>query len=165
MKPARVMAMIAAGLSASSAVPVLAQVAQPSAPVAVQAVLMAPGLRVSDLDRAKQFYATALGLVPATVLHHGSLTEMMLCADSAQGKLVLMLMHNDAPGKSSPIVVGDGFQKVVLRVADVAAVAARMKAAGYPVGMPHDSGHGQTVLMIRDLDGYALELVGPTPHA
>lgn len=134
--------------------------AQDAAAPAVQASLMAPGLRVTDLDRSTKFYAAALGLVPCVTLHHGPLTEVMLCADSRTGKLALILMRDETPGKSPPVQLGNGFQKIVMRVPDLAGVAARMKAAGYPVGEVHQNKGGPSVLMIRDPDGYEFELVG-----
>jgi catechol 2,3-dioxygenase-like lactoylglutathione lyase family enzyme len=142
-----------------------------SAPVAalgqpaVQASLLAPGLRVTDLDRSITFYRIALGLVPCRTLHHGPLTEVMLCADSASGRLTLILLRDEAPDKSPPVVLGDGLAKIVLRVPDVAAVAARMTAAGYPVDAVHQSGQGPAVLMLTDPDGYRHELVGSPPSA
>ena len=150
----------AALLLAATPFPALAQ---DTAPPPVQANLMAPGLRVTNLDRSIAFYGTALGLVPATTLHHGTLTEVMLCADSKAGKLAVILMRDEAPGKSPPIELGDGFEKIVMRVPDLAAVAARMKAAGYPVGDVRLNAQGPSVLMIRDPDGYSYELVGNAP--
>jgi catechol 2,3-dioxygenase-like lactoylglutathione lyase family enzyme len=141
--------------------PVTASAQTTEAPV--QANLVAPGLRVTDMERSLKFYAVALGLVPAMTLHHGTLTEVILSADSKAGKPALILLRDEAPGKSPPVELGNGFAKVVMRVADVSAVAARMKAAGYPVGEVKDSGHGPAVLMIADPDGYVIELVGSGP--
>jgi lactoylglutathione lyase len=140
-----------------------AQTVPAPAPAPVEAKLMAPGLRVTDLDRSLKFYAVALGLVPATTLHFGTVSEVMLAADSKMGNLVLILLRDEAPGKAPPVELGNGFAKIVVRVPDVFAVATRMKAAGYPVGEPHDSGKGPVVLMIQDPDGYTFELVGNSP--
>lgn len=132
----------------------------PAAPVGAR--LMAPGLPVADLDRSLAFYRIALGLVAGTTLHHGALTEAMLCADDARGPLALILLHDGGPGKATG--QGGALAKIVLRVPDVAAVAARMTAAGYPVGAVRVSGEGPAILMIVDPDGYQLELVGgPAP--
>ncbi len=129
----------------------------------VQAMLMAPGLRVTDIDRSIAFYRAALGLVPGMTLHHGLLTEVMLCADSKAGKLVVILMRDETPGKSPPFDLGNGFQKIVMRVPDLAAVVARMKAAGYPVGDVRSTKGMPSTLMIKDPDGYSYELVGNAP--
>lgn len=65
-------------------------------PPPVGATLMAPGLPVADLDKALRFYQVALGLVPATTLQHGPVTEVMLCADGKGGRLTLILLHDKA---------------------------------------------------------------------
>ena len=154
---------ICAAVLLVAAIPFQAQ-AQSTAPAApVQANLIAPGLRVTDIDRSIAFYGIALGLVPATTLHHGPVTEVMLCADSKAGKLALILMRDETPGKSPPVELGNGFEKVVMRVPDLAAVVARMKAAGYPVGDVRSNKGGPSVLMIKDPDGYDYELVGNGP--
>lgn len=131
----------------------------------VQASLLAPGLRVTDLERSIAFYRIALGLVPCRTLHHGALTEVMLCADSTSGRLTLILLRDETPGKSPPVTLGDGLAKIVLRVPDVAAVAARLTAAGYAVEAIHQSGRGPAVLMLTDPDGYRHELIGNSPPA
>jgi catechol 2,3-dioxygenase-like lactoylglutathione lyase family enzyme len=123
------------------------------------AVLMAPALRATDLDRSVKFYGTALGLVVGTTLHHGTQTEVILCSDQHMRQTAIILFRDETPGKSPPIVMGNGFDRVVMRVPDVAAVATRMKAAGYPVGEVHASGAGPSILRITDPDGYGFELV------
>ena len=145
------------------AAPLLAQTQGAASAPAVQANLMAPGLRVTDIDRSIAFYGAALGLVPATTLHHGPVTEVMLCADSKAGKLALILMRDETPGKSPPVDLGNGFEKIVMRVPDLTAVVSRMRAAGYPVGDVRSNTGGPSVLMIRDPDGYSYELVGNGP--
>lgn len=126
----------------------------------VGATLMAPGLPVADLDKALRFYQVALGLVPATTLRHGPVTEVMLCADGKAGRLTLILLHDKAQ-KAPP--ADNGIAKIVLRVPDLPGVASRMQAAGYPVGTIRASGKGPAILMIHDLDGHELELVGNPP--
>ena len=126
----------------------------------VGATLMAPGLPVADLDKALRFYQVALGLVPATTLQHGPVTEVMLCADGKSGRLTLILLHDKAQ-KAPP--ADSGIAKIVLRVPDLSGVASRMQAAGYPVGTIRASGKGPAILMIHDPDGHELELVGNPP--
>ncbi|CAM5621289.1 VOC family protein [Sphingobium scionense] len=129
-------------------------------PPPVGATLMAPGLPVADLDKALRFYQVVLGLVPATTLQHGPVTEVMLCADGKGGRLALILLHDTAK-KAPP--TDSGIAKIVLRVPDLSGVAARMQAAGYPVGAIRASGKGPAILMIHDPDGHELELVGNPP--
>ena len=108
-----------------------------------------------------RFYQVALGLVPATTLQHGPVTEVMLCADGKGGRLTLILLHDKAQ-KAPP--ADSGIAKIVLRVPDLSGVASRMQAAGYPVGAIRASGKGPAILMIHDPDGHELELVGNPPN-
>jgi catechol-2,3-dioxygenase len=149
---------------AATPLPMLAQARDgTTARTPVQAALMAPGLRVTDIGRSTRFYEIALGLVPATTLHHGPVTEVMLCADTRAGRLAIILMRDETPGASPPMDLGNGLRKIVMRVPDLAAVITRMKAAGYPVGEIRSSKSGPSVLMIQDPDGYGYELVGNGP--
>lgn len=145
----------------SSSLPAMAQEPVP----AIATSLMAPGLRVSNLERSIAFYQTALGLVPGTTLQHGSLTEVMLCADSKNGRLALILLHDRGQDRSPPITPGNGLAKIVLRVPDLAGVVQRMRAANYATNAIRLSGKGPAILMINDPDGYTFELVGNPPPA
>jgi catechol 2,3-dioxygenase-like lactoylglutathione lyase family enzyme len=136
----------------------------PSTPQAsaVETVLVAPGLSAADLGRSTKFYATALGLAPCTTLHHGPVTEVILCSDAKAPRPVLILVHDDTAGGVKPGDAG-GLDKVVMRAPDLTGVAARMKAAGYPEGEFHAASQGPAVLMIKDPDGHRLELVQGAP--
>ena len=56
-------------------------------------------------------------------------------------------------GQSAPVDHGNSATKVVLGVSDIATVAARLKAAGYPVGEVAEHGPYK-VLWVKDPDGY-----------
>jgi catechol 2,3-dioxygenase-like lactoylglutathione lyase family enzyme len=134
--------------------------ASAQAPPPVEAVLVAPGWRVADLDRSTRFYAVALGLTSCTTLHHGAVTEVILCTDAKPGRPMLILIHEDgaaAAGPSDPA----GSDKLVIRVPNLAGVSTRLKAAGYPDGELHAaSGRNPAVLWVKDPDGHGLELLG-----
>ena len=148
--------MFAAALLAPTAA--LAQT--PPSPASVEAVLVAPGWRVADLDRSTRFYATTLGLTPCTTLHHGAVTEVILCTDAKPSRPLLILIHEAAAGVAGPSDPG-GLDKLVIRVPDLTGVATRLKAAGYPDGVLHAaSGRNPAVLWVKDPDGHGLELLG-----
>ncbi len=143
--------------------PVAASARTPPSPAPVETVLVAPGWRVADLDRSTKFYAAALGLTPCTTLRHGAVTEVILCSDAKTGRPLLILMHEEAQSATRPGDPG-GSAKLVVRVADLAGVAARLKAAGYPDGEFHaPSGRAPAVLWLKDPDGHGLELLQETP--
>lgn len=120
--------------------------------------ILGTGLRVSDLDRSIRFYTDILGMTVAGRLPHGSLTEVMLAFGGQMRGPSIILMKDSAPGKSPPIMKGDGFSKMVLDMPDLASVIARMKQAGMTVGEVRES-MGVKVLFVTDPDGYRYELI------
>ena len=150
--------MFAAALLAPTAASAQAAPAPAHAPV--EAVLVAPGWRVADLDRSTRFYAAALGLTPCTTLQHGAVTEVILCTDAKAPRPLLILLHEASAGPAKPGEPG-GLDKLVIRVPNLAGVAARLKAAGYPVGdIRPAAGRAPPVLWIKDPDDHGLELLG-----
>lgn len=138
------------------AVPAFAEPAAAPAPApAPVAAMLGTGLRVSDLERSIRFYTDVLGMRVAMRLPHGTLTEVMI---GFGGRPALILMKDSDPAKSPPIALGTGFEKIVLDMPDLAAVTARLKAAGLPVGEVHES-TGVKVLFVTDPDGYRYELI------
>lgn len=128
------------------------------------AKILGTGLRVSDLDRSLRFYTDVLGMTVAARLPHGTLTEVMLTFGGAPGGPSLILLHDTAPGKAPPLTLGNGFDKVVLDMPDLAAIIARMRGADLPVGEAHGS-MGVKVLFVTDPDGYRYELIERAPAA
>lgn len=134
-----------------------AQTAPPPAPV--ETTLVAPGWRVADLDRSTKFYAVALGLTPCTTLQHGPLTEVILCTDGKAPRPLVILLRDTTAQPDKP--AQGGLDKLVIRVSDLGAVAARLKAAGYPVGdIRPAAGRAPAVLWVKDPDDHGLELLG-----
>ena len=131
-------------------------VAESSAPTTR---VMGTALRVSDLQRSKRYYSEGLGMTLATTLVHGSVTEAIFSFGSAQsGQPVLLLLNDTAKTKAEPIA--NGYGRVMLRTSDVEALAARLRAAGYPVGaIKNNPEHRMKVLMVQDPDGYEFEIV------
>jgi catechol 2,3-dioxygenase-like lactoylglutathione lyase family enzyme len=129
-----------------------------------EVMLLAPALRTSDLDRSIKFYHVALGLVVGTTLHHGPVTEAILVADGPAHRPVVILLRDQTPGNAPTLDPGNGLAQIVLRVADLGAVVARMQAAGYPVSDIAPAVAGPRTLRIKDPDGYAYELVESAPN-
>jgi catechol 2,3-dioxygenase-like lactoylglutathione lyase family enzyme len=53
------------------------------------------------------------------------------------------------------VEIGNGLSRVMLSVADAAAVASRLKAAGYAPGAPNAAG----IFFVKDPDGYSYEIM------
>jgi catechol 2,3-dioxygenase-like lactoylglutathione lyase family enzyme len=138
-------------------------VADAPTPASIGVNLIGTGLRSTDLDRSIKFYTDGLGMAVATKLVHGSVTEVMLSFTSSRQPPVILLFKDEAPGKSPSIEAGNGFGRLMLRTSDAAALAARLAAAGYPVGDMHaDAANHMKVFWVQDPDGYRYEITERT---
>ena len=137
------------------------QAVQAGQPVAApaEAVLLGPGLNVIDPDRAVKFYADTLGLTLGMTHDAGQIREYMLRFPGDPAAPSLILMHDRSPGAPARLDPGTAWAKLVIRVADLDAVAARFDRAGYPREPLRDTGHGYKVMFAVDPDGHRLELV------
>lgn len=132
--------------------------AEPIANFALSTSLMGPALRSSDLDRSVRYYTEGLGMVLARKLVSGTVTEAIFSFGPPQSGQAVILMFKDAsPENSEP--VANGFGRIMLRTTDVKSLAARLRAAGYPVGEVREiPEHHMKVLLVRDPDGYEFEI-------
>ncbi len=120
--------------------------------------ILGTGIRVSDLERSIRFYTQILGMTVAGKLPHGTLTEVMLTfGGQVRGAGIILLKDSD-PAKSPPLMLGNGFDKIVLDMPDIAAVVARLKGAGITTQDVHES-TGVKILFVTDPDGYRYELI------
>jgi lactoylglutathione lyase len=115
------------------------------------------GINVSDLDRAADFYTRGLGLQEKGKYDLGHMHEVLVGADDGAVSILLIkyTSRSEAPD------IGTGYEKIVLLVDDVAAAYARALAEGGSTEMEPKrlEGMGITVAMVRDPDGYKVELV------
>jgi catechol 2,3-dioxygenase-like lactoylglutathione lyase family enzyme len=121
-------------------------------------VMMGAAMRSSDLDRSIKYYTSGLGMVVTGRLANGPSTEVFLAFEGREREPGLIIFKDVAPGKSPPVEHGNAAHRVVFRIPDVSAIAARLTAAGYEAGEVHENGNVK-ILMIKDPDGYAFELV------
>jgi catechol 2,3-dioxygenase-like lactoylglutathione lyase family enzyme len=119
--------------------------------------LMAAALRSTDLERSIKYYQSGLGMVVTGKLVNGAVTEVFLAFEGRETQPGLLLFRDSTPGKSPALEHGNAADRVLLRMPDVSAIAARLKAAGYEAGEVHANGNVK-VLMIKDPDGHAFEL-------
>jgi len=128
-------------------------------PPAPAVSLIGPALRVSDFDRSAQFYTQAFGMVVVTKLDFGRVHEMILGFSKEKPQPGIILMQDSALDPSKSIDHGNGFSRVVLRVASLDAINARLVAAGMKGGEVHAPHAGYRVMNITDPGGYRYELV------
>ncbi|MDQ7012236.1 MAG: VOC family protein [Mariprofundaceae bacterium] len=114
--------------------------------------LLHVGLIVSDLEAASRFYDGILGLRRAARPDPG-FAGMFYALDGGQ-QIHLMQLGNPYAGRTLP-AHGGRDRHLALGVDDLAAVKARLEAAGIPFTM---SRSGRAALFCRDPDGNAIEL-------
>lgn len=133
--------------------------AQPASPLA-ESSFIGTAINVNNVERSVRFYTQALGLKVAATLQLGARSETILHFPGSAGQPALLLMHDPSPAAPAVLEHGNGFSRLVLRVADLTALSARLREFGYQPGEIRAAGQsGYRVMMINDPDGFRLELV------
>lgn len=115
------------------------------------------GINVRDLDRSVDFYTRILGLEATMTIDIGELHEVLV-SDAAKAVSILLVHHDDREGDPDP---GTGYEKIVFVTDDVAALYAAATGDGaesLQEPTMHDTA-GVTIALVRDPDGYLLELI------
>ena len=120
--------------------------------------MISPALRCSDPERSVKFYTQGLGMVEMGRVNLKEVTEIILGFSKDPCQPGIMLIKRKDDGAAPMMDLGNGYQRTVLRVPNLQAVADRLKAAGYETGPTMGSGPYR-ILMIKDPDGYRYELV------
>ena len=160
-------------LAAALASPVFAAAPGPLAPPPPMPASAAPAtqfigtaLNVVDLDREIGFYTRGLGFKLAATMPGATRTETILALPGGAAQPSLLLMHDITAAAPKAITHGDGFSRLVLRVADLDALAQHLSQLGYEHGAIRTGGQGYRVLIMTDPEGYRLEIVQPgSPRA
>ena len=124
-----------------------------SSPVALTAV----GIGVADLDRSIRYYEEVLGMKKVRTFEVEDMDEVALVHEG--GSCAVLLMHyTDGSVRNYQ----DNPVKLVFYVDDPAAIAAKVKAAGFEVTLepaPLEIIGGAVVCLAKDPDGYTIELM------
>ncbi len=151
---------------APAAAPTPAPVAEAAPPPQKDPLLSAVGIGVSDLAKSTDFYVNVMGMEKIRSYHLDYMDEEVLGYPDAESYIVLMHWTDGSPRDYRDLPI-----KIVTRVKDPVALAAKIKAAGYEVTRePQASAQvgGAIVGFAKDPDGYTLELLPhrqPTPLA
>ncbi len=115
------------------------------------------GINVADLDRSADFYTRGLGLQEKGKYDLGHMHEVLV---GAEGDAVSILLIKYTSRDGAPDI-GTGYEKIVLACDDVAAAYERALAEGGTSQLEPRTieAMGLTVAMVRDPDGYLIELV------
>jgi lactoylglutathione lyase len=118
--------------------------------------LTAVGIGVSDLERSTAFYRDVLGMQKLRTFELDYMDEVML---AHEGRNAVVLMHyTDGSARN----YRDNPVKLVFYVTDPAAIAAKVKAAGFEVThepAANASMGGALICLAKDPDGYVIELI------
>jgi lactoylglutathione lyase len=153
------------GQSAAPADPAPVEPAAAAAPPAQKdPLLSAVGIGVTDLETSTDFYVNVMGMEKVRTYELSYMNEVLLRYPDGESYIVLMhwIDGSNPNYKNLPI-------KIVTRVKDPTALAAKIKAAGFEVTrepQPSDQVGGAVVGFAKDPDGYVLELLPlrqPTP--
>jgi lactoylglutathione lyase len=115
------------------------------------------GINVDDLDRSVEFYTQVLGLQEKTKIDLGELHEVLVGGEDDR-TAILLVKHADRTDVPTP---GTGFEKIVLVANDIDALYQRVgRSGGTPVQEPWTLARlGMKVALVRDPDGYLIELI------
>jgi lactoylglutathione lyase len=128
-----------------------------AAPLQKDPLLSAVGIGVSDLAKSTDFYVNVMGMQKIRTYNLDYMDEEVLGYPEGESYIVLMHWTDGSPRNYKDLPI-----KIVTRVKDPAALAAKIKAAGYEVTrepQPSSQVGGAIVGFAKDPDGYVLELL------
>ncbi len=121
--------------------------------------LIGPALRVSDPARAIRFYTEGLGMVVAMQMDAAKMKEIMLGFSKELPQPGLILLVDREAKTPRAVTHGSGFNRIILRAADIDALSARLKSAGYTPSTIRNVTKGYRMMTVSDPDGYQYEIV------
>lgn len=150
--------MLGAALILCAGTPTLTQ----AQPAHINEGMVGPAIYVTDPARSVKFYVDALGLKvrmkfgpadrPDTVVGFGT--------DPTEAGIMLI---TDKQGPVRAVQHSHGFDRIALRLPNLAAVNARLRAAGFAPGEIRTVHGAVSMMMISDPDGYRIELIDSAP--
>lgn len=112
---------------------------------------------VADIDRALAFYVGVLGMKEQMRLDLSkTLHEVILNFPEGKGGGVILMWDT---ARAQPLQIGDGYSRFVLNVADVDAALAQLAKHDTPVVTPPTNAGPMRYAMVKDPDGYVIELL------
>jgi catechol 2,3-dioxygenase-like lactoylglutathione lyase family enzyme len=133
-------------------------------PAAAPGALIGAAVYVSDLPRALKFYRDTLGMRVLMQFNppgaaDKSRPDTVLSFGGGPADPMLMLLSDRNASGPRKIEHSFGFARVVLRMADLDGVNAKLRAAGFAPGEIHKAHGTFRVMMLTDPDGYPVEVI------
>jgi catechol 2,3-dioxygenase-like lactoylglutathione lyase family enzyme len=117
-------------------------------------VLEYTGIRVRDLDRAREFYSKGLGLVPGKSGRMAAGGRWEELSDPETHAMLELNFYPDQP----PYREGDELDHLGVRVPDLEAAVTRLTALGARLRIPPFREGGTRLAFVSDPDGVWIEL-------
>lgn len=141
-----------------AATPALAEGAPP-APAPVAVALLGPALNVSQLDREVKFYVEGLGMKVLMQMGQTKRHETMLGFANDPRQPGLILMSDSTASNLPPKAMGDGFDRLVMRISSLPQLVLKLRGMGYSISDVRNVAMGYSMAFATDPEGYKLELV------
>lgn len=114
---------------------------------------------VADIERALGFYIGVLGMKETMRIPLGNnVSEVILAFPESKSAGVILMWNTERP-KSTPLQLGEGYSRFVLRVSNVEASFAHLVKHNAPVVTPITTHGNLKYAMVKDPDGYVIELL------
>ena len=156
------LALIAIFMLAASMPSAHAEPAAPTAPATKLEGMVGPALYVSNPARSLKFYTEGLGMKLRMRFGPPERPDMVVGFGMDPTEAGIMLI-TDKEGPIRKIEHVHGFDRIALRLPDLAAVSERLKKAGFEAGEIRTVHGAIRIMMVTDPDGYRIELIDSQP--
>lgn len=121
--------------------------------------IIGSALHVANVDRALKFYVDGLGMAVNMTMGPADRRETILGFGRDPSKPGIILLSDSTGAAAATITHGFGYDRLVLRIADLQATRERLVTAGFAPSAIRDVAMGYRMMTATDADGYKLELV------
>jgi lactoylglutathione lyase len=112
---------------------------------------------VTDIDRALAFYVGVLGMKEQLRMKLAAgEQEVVLAFPESKGSGVILMWNTE---RKAPYQLGDSYSRFIVRVSDVDAALKHITDHGAPVVTPATQAGSMRYAMVKDPDGYVIELL------
>ena len=112
---------------------------------------------VADIERALAFYVGVLGMKEQMRMKlGGGEQEVILAFPESKGSGVILMWNTE---RKTPYQLGDSYSRFVMMVSDLDGALEHVTRHGAPVVTPATQAGTMRFAMIKDPDGYVIELL------
>lgn len=126
--------------------------------------MVGPALYITNPERSLKFYTEGLGMRVRLRFGNADRPDIVVGFGTDMTQAGIMLI-TDKSGPIRPIEHAHGFDRIALRLPNLAAVNARLRAAGFEGGEVRLVHGAFNMMIVTDPDGYRMELIDSQPPA